>query len=320
VFMGGLRYVVLSLNELFDALDLLPFAILGYPASASALDKVNAARSQMRCVKQLRPLVADGLSGSISDSVGGCWLSECRDPHDKIYAMLGVLLASQTLGIPVDYSMAWEKLYEHFAHCLVQWGQGSEILGFAGIDTAAAGSPSWIPNWNLSMTTPRRNCSRLSQPGSYYRAGGQARPQIRLFQDGLVFMARGMRFDTVIWISPIARFDYNPTNWEVSVRRELLTPFTRYRSGRSITGAYQRTLIAGMWLFGAQCIDQNVLSDAYEVWQDESWREHGPNWKYYTSYEARWSEFYDCLLQGAHGRRFCITARGYIGLVGTLDS
>jgi hypothetical protein len=190
------------------------------------------------------------------------------------------------------------------------------MLKFAGIDTTAAGSPTWVPNWNLPMTAPQRDCEPLSPSDRYYRAGGREQAQIRLSQDGLVLKVLGMTFDTVTWISRIAEFEYgNYDDWEASVKGELLTRLTRYRNNQSLVEAYLRTLVAGLGRFAADRNDQNALSEAYEAWHDRSWQKRAPNWKYFTLYQTRSNEFLEHFVQGTAGRRLCITARGYIGLV-----
>jgi len=311
--MGGRRCSILFFDDLIDAVRLLPLVTVGNKG-LSTIDKIDAAYEQMNNVRRLRDEMETRRSGIACRKLGGCWLSACSDPRDKIYAILGVLQASEAAEIPVDYSMSWQKLYELVARCLVRWGQGPEMLIFAGIDTSAAGSPSWVLNWFPSMTGPQRHCSPLSQPGRYYCAGGQAQAQISLSQCGSVFRARGMIFDDFVWLSDIATAGAGYRPWETSAGEEV-SRLTRYQNGKSISAAYQMTLVAGLGLFGEERVNQEVLSEAYEAWRDTSWNKHGSTWKYYNLYDAWYSEFYDCSLKAVGWRRLCITERGYIGLV-----
>jgi hypothetical protein len=85
---------------------------MGDPLGASVLREITAARMQMKAIASFRDLLEAGPSRNICDTVGLCWLSKCRDPRDKIYAILGMLPESQASEICVDYAMPWERLYE----------------------------------------------------------------------------------------------------------------------------------------------------------------------------------------------------------------
>ena len=312
--MGGRRCTVLSLDELFNTLNFIPSAITSEEVSNSTLDKVKAAYKQTECVRSIRELSKPGRSSDLCTSVGSCWLSECRDPRDKIYAMLGLLLTSQASEIPVDYSMPWRKLYEHVARHLVSLGQGSEMLKYAGIDTTAAGSPSWVPNWNPPVTAPQRGTGFLSLRDTWYHAGGKVQAQVHLRQQGSVFMTRGMMFDTVKWTSRVAAHGGDYNDWHDTIRQEILTRFSRYRNGESITEAYQMTLMAAMGVYGER-IDQKKCAEAYEAFHHRSWQERGSGWEHYDYHQALVEAYLQCFASGALGRRLCITTRGYIGLV-----
>jgi hypothetical protein len=132
MFMGGRRCSILFFDDLIDAVRLLPLVTVGNKG-LSTIDKIDAAYEQMNNVRRLRDEMETGRSGIACRKLGGCWLSACSDPRDKIYAILGVLQAPEAAEIPVDYSMSWQKLYELVARCLVRWGQGPEMLIFAGI-------------------------------------------------------------------------------------------------------------------------------------------------------------------------------------------
>ena len=316
IFMGGTRCSVLSLEELCSAFNFLPNLVIGRHIGESEKQKIAAGILQMDAVQWLRHQIEAGRSASIYYTVGDCWLSECRDPRDKIYAMLGFLPESQASEIPVDYGIPWKTFYERVARCLVSWGLGCEMFRFAGIDTTAAGSPTWVPNWNPPITAPQRGSPFLSDPDNPYRAGGEARAQIRLSPNGLVFMAWGMMLDTVTWMSrvaPSAKDDL--VDWEAPVRRKILATFNRYRNGQSIARAYRTTLVAGSDSCGEGRVDQNVLSEAYEAWHDQSWRKHVSSRDDYAYYKACVNEFDEWSERGVQGMRICITARGYIGLV-----
>lgn len=314
--MGGRRCSILSLDELVDAFRFLPKVVVGDVVGVSTLQKATAAEKQLRCVGRIRDRLKAGLSVSICESVGGCWLSECSNPRDKIYAMLGMLSESQVSEVRVDYSMSWQILYERVASCLIRWGEGFEMLQFAGIDTTAAGSPSWVPNWNPPMTAPQRHIAPLGQRRHYYCAGGRSRAEIRLSQDSLVFKALGTFFDEVSWISRTAQCvsgdDY--AQWEASVKMEVLARFTRHRNGESITEAYQRTLVADVGPDG-EAIGRDDLLQAYDAFHDQSWRNHDSRRRYYHLHEARYRKFLQCSVAGIAGRKLCVTARGYFGLV-----
>ncbi|GAP82676.1 putative heterokaryon incompatibility protein [Rosellinia necatrix] len=74
---------------------------------------------------------------------------EARDPRDKVYAILGLVLDHHSQGLAADYNLGVRDLFVKVALALASrhgWGQ---VLCRAGIESRSVKDlPSWAPDWS----------------------------------------------------------------------------------------------------------------------------------------------------------------------------
>jgi hypothetical protein len=73
----------------------------------------------------------------------------CKDPRDKIYALMGIADDGFTLGIEIDYSKSVEDVYKEAVYKMFKSVHGVDILchasGAKNLDL-----PSWVPDWSIT--------------------------------------------------------------------------------------------------------------------------------------------------------------------------
>lgn len=79
--------------------------------------------------------------------------TECSEPHDYIYALLG--LSNDVSGLSIDYSTSTERLYSSVAEHYIQTGEHVLVLALATAQQSLEELPTWVPDWRQT-----RECVR----------------------------------------------------------------------------------------------------------------------------------------------------------------
>jgi hypothetical protein len=76
--------------------------------------------------------------------------AECRDPRDRIYAMLSLMRKPDSLiGIEPDYSQTTEQLYTNAATRAMETERNLSLLESCNLATRTLDIPSWVPDWSV---------------------------------------------------------------------------------------------------------------------------------------------------------------------------
>ncbi|KAI0858875.1 hypothetical protein F4860DRAFT_287955 [Xylaria cubensis] len=73
--------------------------------------------------------------------------SECSDPRDKIFALLGLVRGLDLEGITADYDLTYVQVYTGLAAYLIRNHGYIELIMMGTKGDASL--PSWVPNWTL---------------------------------------------------------------------------------------------------------------------------------------------------------------------------
>lgn len=88
---------------------------------------------------------------------GSC---NCKDPRDRIFALLSMSNAEHRNGLMADYTMTTEQVYTKAATCFLEV-HGLDVV-FSAVEARAGDVshtiPSWVPDW----TTPQ-TCTPLTR-------------------------------------------------------------------------------------------------------------------------------------------------------------
>lgn len=145
-------------------------------------------------------------------------VSECTDPRDRVFALLGLsnLSASGHPGLQIDYSRSISEVYRGAAQAIIEETRGLDILccvSEASVDPDTGNYrarqpdlPSWAPDWN----TCRGVFVTLASAYPDAKASNNSRPQVKFSSDGNVMTARGYA---------LASIDSCSKRFEVTCRR-----------------------------------------------------------------------------------------------------
>ena len=162
------------------------------------LVEVTFAKEREEVPQMIQNSLATGSSGLLS-LVLSFWEAECRDPRDRIYALLGV--ASDSLARPIypDYTLTLDETMCRFTGSYIQVEQNLHILNFC-YSKHISTRPSWTLvdfDWALSILDIRH----LSQPLTrIYNACREYLP--RVIHEGVnnerpILQVSGFHLDTV---------------------------------------------------------------------------------------------------------------------------
>ncbi|KAI1737542.1 HET-domain-containing protein [Xylaria scruposa] len=80
---------------------------------------------------------------------------QARDPRDKVYALLGLIIDHRSLGLVADYNLTVKELYIKIALYLASCHDWTHVLFRAGTEHRAVYElPSWVPDWSCQFEKP----------------------------------------------------------------------------------------------------------------------------------------------------------------------
>lgn len=99
---------------------------------------------------------------------------EATDPRDKIFGLLSLVTPQIRKAVKPDYSMSITEVYTSFCVHLIEATGSLEILSYV-LGTTTTGifkTPSWVPNWAISIPEPSWQQGRLDRYREYNACGG----------------------------------------------------------------------------------------------------------------------------------------------------
>jgi hypothetical protein len=86
-------------------------------------------------------------------------LRECKDPRDKVYAILSIGPPEFAKKVRVDYKVKVEDLYRDVVLITLQAVGTLDFLTYCTLESALAGAPTWVPNWSKKPEPQRFTAS-----------------------------------------------------------------------------------------------------------------------------------------------------------------
>lgn len=102
--------------------------------------------------------------------------SDCRDPRDRVYGILGILTlnreSQRAVPVQVDYSVSnsVEKVYKDFFLRYVERYGTLRLLDEAGLYQGSGMRPTWIPDWRSNVIEQQLDLSLESATSHFSRA------------------------------------------------------------------------------------------------------------------------------------------------------
>lgn len=290
-------------------------------------------------MNEFRQKIQLGEALSFSAVLFACYRFKATDQRDKIFGIRGICSnRAEDLTRP-DYLKPLWKVYMDAARCILTENSAHRLLALAGVgyflepNLALEQLPSWVPDWTRA---PRLVTLAHSSPEINYEAGPTTYPDIHL-RDGTSLILRGRCIDTVEELGPVFDAPVDETGrWHVAdlkkvkqAHNECYTlatqsqrtrdPYAHIESFQPLREAYWRTLIGDRTLTARPA--PAAFAENFDRWQEvmrlvSSIPEINPIAPpdFMQKYQGA-SAFMHAARRCFFGRRFCITNKGYIGLV-----
>lgn len=234
--------------------------------------------------------------------------TECSEPRDKVYAILGMAADSSPRSIFPDYSKSLVDVYidvvkfslsqadhglrvlGHVTHPAKHWTTPSQIPGF----------PSWVPDYRTHGGL-NPFCTKLADSTWLYKACGAKKTHHAMIDD-LRLVVKGQHIDQIVSVSAIWEDDTFSTAevqaWAPESPDALYTS-----SGQTRDESFRTTVFADMDASTGSrgfVADWTLMdADVHTLTSEESWRRYQMN---------------IALNSASGGRRFCWTKFGRMGL------
>ena len=114
--------------------------------------------------------------GDEPNLLGGIRASDCRDPRDRVYGILGILTLNrepqEAVPVQVDYSVSnsAEKLYKDFFLQYIGRYGTLRLLDQAGLFQGSNMRPTWVPDWRSNVLEQQLDLSLESATSHFVRA------------------------------------------------------------------------------------------------------------------------------------------------------
>jgi hypothetical protein len=120
-------------------------------------------------------------------------LCSSTDSRDRVFALLGIISDSRSVGVSVDYSIGCEELYEQVGIQGLVVRKDLSYLSFSGYKHSKLALPSWVPDWSINA-----NPNPISPfSGQGFQASGGTEVKISLLEHSKTIVVVGYVIDVV---------------------------------------------------------------------------------------------------------------------------
>jgi hypothetical protein len=275
-----------------------------------------------------RTQINEGLR--LRDGVMMCSKCEATDPRDKILALFGLITDELNPYEWINYKISTEGLYLKVAlYFLSEPENPLQILSYAGIGydrNAKLDLPSWIPDWSC---IPKASSFVGGIQVFPYRGCGVNTLNARSFSvSGNHLTIQAKQIDTIAYLAPEGKIFHNSlSNEELENIYQFRFTWLQtcldltnkhcpdpYYNGQPITEAFWRCLVGDRTVEGRPAPQE--YADWYEAFETVCLRPPGEekSFDFIADLLARSHKYEAPCAASLLGRRFCISANGFMGL------
>ncbi|KAG7008469.1 hypothetical protein G7Y79_00005g016100 [Physcia stellaris] len=307
---------------------------------------LKASRSTVNIMSMtiLRRQVEANQKMTLSELLAFTRICEATDPRDKVYAFLGLATITAGQELYISYTQSTSVVYQRYASWQINHGMAMEMLYRAGGPSSLTGLPSWCPDW--SRRRPDSYLGRLYFPDGrtkIYRCSGIHEPEIHLDARQSTVSVSGVVVDYITEVgSPMFWDESRPLSdndiwersleWEAETQR-LKVKLQNYPTGEAVDEAYWRTLIGNKTHTDGALPGDFAKSHAAHLETQKAYRQGSSvsngsgNLPFSrtlasTAASTTFEELENLARPFRLGtqvmfwrRRFCITKKGYMGMV-----
>jgi hypothetical protein len=152
VFIGKSNYewkTVIRACMAWDSLDYIEQATLGGQDKAAMVSEaIDPPEASAKITLWIERHLMGREFPDIVNLVRFCTVFSVTDPHDRIYALLG--MTGPVAGFDVDYTKSTDEIYTRFMKAMIQ-NDRLDIIRHATY--VGSSTPSWIPDWKRINTS-----------------------------------------------------------------------------------------------------------------------------------------------------------------------
>lgn len=143
---------------------------------------------------------AKGLADGWSGLIHGTSLSECCDPKDRVYSLLGLCDSSLAAKLEVSYHFTHERVFSSFFRTFLEEYQSLILMRFCDLNTRQLDAPTWVPDL----------CNIVARPTQLTFASGNTAAVTSVSESG-VLSALGVQATVVKTVSDFQMTGVPPT-------------------------------------------------------------------------------------------------------------
>lgn len=148
------------------------------------------------------------------------WLETGRK-EDQIFALIGMATDAKTLGIKVDCTIAWEKVYAQLAVAYVKRSDLWFLHYCLGtLPGRSLSLPSWVPDWSQGYRGAPISHHYVTPPKHLETVETDNQPDLREVDSHGRLRLRGIIVDEIAWVSS-ERFPMSVNQLATSDRKGL---------------------------------------------------------------------------------------------------
>ena len=199
----------------------------------------------------------------------------CRDPRDKVYALVGIASNVAPGSLVPDYTKSIDWVYQDFVRTVLTTSLPGHKLDFLGtLDPTRRGAlkegydshktddrPSWMPSWKPHGKTNLFPKFFQGRTGRVFSADRNSTPSIIL--DDYKLLVKGFSFDRINQLTGISTSNIDP---EFEIRwYEALPPTSMYCTNETLRDAGRHTLSSDTTKLGGLAVSRgNAIDFSYE--------------------------------------------------------
>lgn len=255
--------------------------------------------------------------------------TEATRARDHLFALLGLAGDAHDSILDPDYDARLEEVFTRYTAFFVNRDQSLRLICNAGLGAMPHRFPSWVPDWTIDKN--KLSGGNEDSPEDFWHAAKGSKPKIRPYRDRSILVVGGGLVDTVVKVSVDHQWEPGDLAQGVGpgpvIRRlrdsdEILAILSSYPTGENLHEVYWRTLIRNLCAApeGEQkpTVDFEVSHKAAREYLDRSEGAGERLDARSASTKALWVKMQPymlSLLTIFEDMLFCITEKGYMGLV-----
>ncbi|KAF7185358.1 Heterokaryon incompatibility protein 6, OR allele [Pseudocercospora fuligena] len=261
--------------------------------------------------------------------------TDCSNPRDKVFSLLGLLPSTYNGLIKADYDNAVETVFAGATSAAILADRSYEILGLVRRSKGSFNLPSWVVDYSFPDEDRTNVSSNIfafrglfrPAPSPWCHSQSSSCPDADYNATNATLSIRGLHFDTIRLSIPVIEPLYDAFQYQAPFYRRAVEavyskafvspldhsdPYASSNSTRSVS-YLTNALTSGIQLFmrGGWRIASDLAMFLLNSWTDKMRAKYGITGESSTKWSTGTSAYHRFV---AGGQAFFVTTRGFLGL------